>query len=234
MKTKSKILIIVFCIFIFLISDQIRVLANSTEVATETNLDVENLIDYINNLDLSSETIESISEKSQAISGDIKENATFKDYKLSDVIRIYKNFTSLANDLDLNIDFSIMNGSFTLKDKANGNSIFKGNIGEIKKYFQAIKGNTNLLTMEVLASIDNEELKSKIEEYINTEEEANEEILDEKEETEIDNKNIIENDNSQQLIDNNLATSKSSNMTIPISIVVIAFFVIVISYIKMR
>ena len=234
MKTKSKILIILFCIFIFLIADQIRVLANSTEVATESNLNIDNLIDYINNLDLSAETIENISEKSKAISGDIKENATFKDYKLSDVVRIYKNFTSLANDLDLNIDFSLINGSFTLKDKSNGNSIFKGNVGEIKKYFQAIKGNTQLLTMEVLANIDNEEIKSKIEEFISTDIEVNKDNLDEKEESKIDDKDIIENDNNQQLIDNNLATTKGSNITIPISIVAIAFFVIVISYIKLR
>ena len=234
MKTKSKILIILFCIFIFLIADQIRVLANSTEVATESNLNIDNLIDYINNLDLSAETIENISEKSKAISGDIKENATFKDYKLSDVVRIYKNFTSLANDLDLNIDFSLINGSFTLKDKSNGNSIFKGNVGEIKKYFQAIKGNTQLLTMEVLANIDNEEIKSKIEEFISTDIEVNKDNLDEKEESKIDDKDIIENDNNQQHIDNNLATTKGSNITIPISIVAIAFFVIVISYIKLR
>ena len=234
MKTKSKILIILFCIFIFLIADQIRVLANSTEVATESNLNIDNLIDYINNLDLSAETIENISEKSKAISGDIKENATFKDYKLSDVVSIYKNFTSLANDLDLNIDFSLINGSFTLKDKSNGNSIFKGNVGEIKKYFQAIKGNTQLLTMEVLANIDNEEIKSKIEEFISTDIEVNKDNLDEKEESKIDDKDIIENDNNQQHIDNNLATTKGSNITIPISIVAIAFFVIVISYIKLR
>lgn len=232
MKAQKKLLIIILGIFIFLICDQIRVSANSEKESIESNLNIENLIEYINNLDLSEEEIKNISEKSKLISEDIKGKSSFKDYKIKEVLKIYKNFNYMAKYLDLDIDFSIKNGDFTLKDKDNGNSIFKGNVSEIKKYFENIKNNTELLTMEVLANVENEDAKNKIEEVINSITDTNVETENYTQKVENDDKNIIESEKVS--VEDNLINTKANNMILPISILAVAFFVIVISYIKFR
>lgn len=243
MKNFKKILVIILIIAVFLIGDQIRVSANSNEDVLKSNLNIENLIEYINNLDLSEEEIENISEKSKTISQDIKEKASFKDYKITEVIKIYKNFTSISNTLKLNIEFSIKNGDFILKDKTNGNSIFKGNVSEIENYFNVIKNNTDLLITEVLANVDNESLKEKIEDviYENSNSDKNlrsNDNLSNNEETGIaeNNTNLkIENNEDIYSNENSLYSNKlSSNIIIPTSILVLAFFVIIISYIKFK
>lgn len=243
MRNSKKILVIILIISVFLIGNKIRVSANSNEEVLKYNLNIENLIEYINNLDLSEEEIENISEKSKTISQDIKEKASFKDYKITEVIKIYKNFTSISNTLKLNIEFSIKNGDFILKDKANGNSIFKGNVSEIENYFNVIKNNTDLLITEVLANVDNESLKEKIEDviYENSNSDKNlrsNDNLSNNEETGIaeNNTNLkIENNEDIYSNENSLYSNKlSSNIIIPTSILVLAFFVIIISYIKFK
>lgn len=243
MRNSKKILVIILIISVFLIGNKIRVSANSNEDVLKSNLNIENLIEYINNLDLTEEEIENISEKSKTISQDIKEKASFKDYKITEVIKIYKNFTSISNTLKLNIEFSIKNGDFILKDKANGNSIFKGNVSEIENYFNVIKNNTDLLITEVLANVDNESLKEKIEDviYENSNSDKNlrsNDNLSNNEETGIaenDTNLKIENNEDIYSNENSLYSNKlSSNIIIPTSILVLAFFVIIISYIKFK
>ena len=205
MKNFKKILVIILIIAVFLIGNKIRVSANSNEDVLKSNLNIENLIEYINNLDLSEEEIENISEKSKTISQDIKEKASFKDYKITEVIKIYKNFTSISNTLKLSIEFSIKNGDFILKDKANGNSIFKGNVSEIENYFNVIKNNTDLLITEVLANVDNESLKEKIEDVIYENDTSDENLrsndnLSNNEETEIaENNTNLKIENNEEI-----------------------------------
>ncbi|MGG7213803.1 hypothetical protein ACQPUY_09325 [Clostridium nigeriense] len=241
MKKYKKISIIILIMLVFLIGDQIGVYANSDEEVLKSNLNIENLIEYINNLDLSEEEIQNISDKSKTISNDIKVNASFKDYKLTDIIKIYKNFASMSNDLKLNIDFSIKNGDFTLKDKANGNSIFKGNVSEIKKYFEIIKNNTELLTTEVLANIDNETIKEILSEdnvdgsneNFSTNEDLS--VNEETETTKNNNYTTIEGEEDISINEKSSINNKlGSSMIIPTSILVLAFLVIIISYIKFR
>ncbi|MDV4151790.1 hypothetical protein R0131_13260 [Clostridium sp. AL.422] len=234
MKTNSKILLVVLGIFVFLIFDQIRVSANSAEEVIETNLGIETLIDYINELELTEEELEFISEKSKTISQDVKGKTAFKEYKITDIIRIYRNFTAMANSLNLNIDFSIKNGDFTLKDKSSGNSIFSGNVSKIKSYFSDIKNNTKLLSMDVLANIDNEDIADSKEEIINDDSNINKDDLDNTKQEENKNRNIIENVKENSSIEKSLGLGGTNDMIIPISILVIAFSVIVISYIKFR
>ena len=244
MKSSKKISFIILIVLVFLSGDQIRVSANSNEEVLKSNLNVENLIEYINNLDLTEEEIQNISEKSKTISEDIKEKASFKDYKLKEIIKIYKSFTSISNTLKLNIEFSIKNGDFILKDKANGNSIFKGNVSEIENYFNAIQNNTELLITEVLANIDNESLKEKIEDVIYENDTSDENLrsndnLSNNEETGIaeNNNNNIKIENNEEIysnVNNSYSNKFGSNMIIPTSILVLAFFVIIISYIKFK
>ena len=72
MKSKNKVLLVIFGIFIFLICDQIRFSAKSQEKVTDSNLSISNLMDSINNIDLPKEEFKSIAEHSKTISKDIK------------------------------------------------------------------------------------------------------------------------------------------------------------------
>lgn len=258
MKNYKKISIIILIMLVFLIGVQTRVSANSNEEVLKSNLNIENLIEYINNLDLTEEEVANISEKSKAISKDIKEKASFKDYKLTEIIKIYRNFTSMSKSLKLNIDFSMKNGEFSLKDKSNNNSIFKGNISEIKTYFNAIKNNTELLATEVLANIDNNALTEILETEIldNIDNEAliesieeliyentssyenlknNDNLINNKEVKAIQNENNDEDNGYIYNNESNLSSKKlGSNIIITISALVLVCFVIIISYIKFR
>ena len=72
MKSKNKVLLVIFGIFIFLICDQIRFSAKSKEKVIESNFNISNLMDSINNIHLPKEEIESIREHSKTITKDIK------------------------------------------------------------------------------------------------------------------------------------------------------------------
>ena len=174
MKIHKKISVVILIVLVFLIGNKTRAFANSNEEFFNSNLDIENLIEYINNLDLTEEEVTNISEKSKSITKDIKENASFNDYKLTEIIKIYRNFTSMSKSLKLKIDFSMKNGDFNLKDKSNNNSIFKGNISKIKAYFNVIKNNTELLKTEIFDNIDNKELT----EVLTTEVFANKDLVE--------------------------------------------------------
>lgn len=258
MKNFKKISVTILIILVFLIGVQSRASANSNEEILKSNLNIENLIKYINNLDLTEEEVANISEKSKAISKDIKEKASFKDYKLTEIIKIYRKFTSMSKSLKLNIDFSMKNGDFNLKDKSNNNSIFKGNISEIKTYFNAIKNNTELLATEVLANIDNEALKDLLETDIfnNIDNEAliesieeviyensisyeklknNDNLVNNEEVKVIQNENKDEDNKEIYNNESNLSKKKSgSNIIITIFVLVLICFLSIISYIKFR
>ena len=72
MKSKNKVLLVIFGIFIFLICDQIRFSAKSQEKVTDSNLSISNLMDSINNVDLPKEEIEDIRSRSKTLTKDIK------------------------------------------------------------------------------------------------------------------------------------------------------------------
>lgn len=132
MKKSKMLLFFMLGIFIFLIYDDIPISTNFTtspkaeDINSEIN--INKLVDYINNLELTDEEINEITEYSKTILEDIKGKTSFNDYKLKEILRTYKNFSSIANNLNLKIDFSIKNGDFTLKEKKDGNEIFIGNV----------------------------------------------------------------------------------------------------------
>ncbi len=72
MKSKNKVLLVIFGIVIFLICDQIRFSAKSQEKVTDSNLSISNLMDSINNVDLPKEEIEDIRSRSKTLTKDIK------------------------------------------------------------------------------------------------------------------------------------------------------------------
>lgn len=196
MKNSKKILIVVFIIAVILIGDKIRASASSFTNLLENNLSIDNLIEYINTLDISREEIDEVVDKGKEITDDVKGKESIKDYKITELLRIYKNVTAMAEGLRLDIDFSFKNGDFTLKEKSTKDPIFKGNISGIKSYYEAIKNNSDVLSLEVFSNIDNAEVvdyfKSSIEDELADNENINTEISNKKSDidSKIDNSTI--------------------------------------------
>lgn len=261
MKKSKVLLIIILCIFIFLILDKMRISMEITTLSKPEVVDskesIQNLIDYINNLELSKDDIDDISEKGKNITDAIKGKTAFKEFKLKEILSIYKNFNSIANKLNLKIDFSIKNGDFTLKDKFDGNNLFSGNIGNVKKYFKEIKENTDITTLDTFSSILGKDILDKVNEIMS--EDTNYDIISNQEinndqvsnyeenniatkDKEIDETNTTIND--IELLDeeknlnseNSVFTNNKSNfdMILPITILIVAFFIIIVSYIKFK
>lgn len=246
MKTSKKIVIIIFAINIFLISDIIRVSANTSKDLQSIGLNSQNFVEYINNLDINKEDIEEIVDKGKELSENIKDKTSIKDFKISELLNIYKEITSIANNLNLNIDFSLKDGNFDLKEKNKNEIIFKGNVNDLGKYFEFYKNNTQLFAKEVLGNIENKDILENIEEVV-------EEKLGDAKET-INNSSIIdesynENDVSKKDNQNKLSTNKEEKDTensflesnkgksgklFAIFILSGAFFTIIISYIKFK
>lgn len=249
MKKSKVLLIVILCIFVFLICDKIRISANLTTSSKSqnntSNTNIEDLINYINNLELTKDDVDEISEKGKNITEAIKGKTSFKEYNLKEILSIYKNFNSIANKLNLKIDFSMKSGDFSLKDKTNREDVFSGNIGDIKNYFKAIKENTNITTLEVYSSIFNTELLENLNEIINNNNELN--IISDTEinKEELNNEEIKQNEitDNNKLLDHNANNSENailikdnsnSDMIIPITILVVTFFIIIIAYIKFK
>ncbi|MDU5110808.1 MAG: hypothetical protein E6248_10190 [Clostridium sp.] len=239
MKNSKKILIVIFIIAVILIGDKIRASASSFTNLLENNLSIDNLIEYINTLDISREEIDEVVDKGKEITDDVKGKESIKDYKITELIRIYKNVTAMAEGLRLDIDFSFKNGDFTLKEKSTKNPIFKGNISGIKSYYEAIKNNSDVLSLEVFSYIDNTEVidnfKKSIEDEIDDNENIDTKVNDNKKsdiESELNNRSISEyNKANENLLTNN---NNSNPIILPIFLYIGCILTIIISYIKFK
>lgn len=241
MKKNKFLLLLILGIFIFLICCEIGISANfTTSPKSEyinSEINIEKLVDYINNLELTDEKINEITDNSKTIIEDIKGKTSFSDYKLKEILKIYKNFNTIANNLNLKIDFSIKNGNFTLKEKNDGNEIFMGNVSEVKKYFKFIKNNTAISSLEVFSKINNENLINNI--IDEASDKANNTITSDNEnyisKEDLNKNNITEEtlvENEVSSINNSLKSNES--FLIPTIILIVSFFIIIISYIKFK
>ncbi|GAA0759153.1 MULTISPECIES: hypothetical protein [Clostridium] len=246
MKSNKKLLTIIFIVIIFLLSAKISAYANTSNNFESMGLNSENFIEYINNLSIDKEDIENIIDKGKDLAEDVKDKTSIKEFSLAEILGIYKDATYIANNLNLNIDFSFKDGNFILKEKENNDTIFEGNINELGKYFDFYKNNLDLLAKEVLGSIDNKEIIENIEEVaedelgILKETSNNNEIISNKI---IDNKDTL-NDTKNESENNSLTASKEkivlennkrkSEIIFSIFILSGAFFTIAISYIKLK
>lgn len=240
MKNGKKILIVIFIIAVILIGDKIRASASSFTNLLENNLSIDNLIEYINTLDISREEIDEIVDKGKEITDDVKGKESIKDYKITELLRIYKNVTDMAEGLRLDIDFSFKNGDFTLKEKSTKDPIFKGNISGIKSYYEAMKNNSDVLSLEVFSNINNTEVLDYFKNSIENKLADNENIDNEINYT---NKSVIESkiNNNSTISENNkenenlLMNNDNTNSSIlPISIYIGCILTIIISYIKFK
>lgn len=232
MKKNKILLFLILGIFIFLICDDMSVSNNFTifpkseEISYEIN--IQDLIDYINSLELTEDNINEITEDSKTIIEDIKGKTAFSDYKIKEILKIYKSFNHIANNLNLKIDFSIKSGDFTLKEKKNGNEIFRGNVSEVKKYFKYIKDNTPISSLEVFSNMNNENIIDKVGDEITSDNENY-----------ISKEDLNENNiNEEILLENEVSTINTplkSNKNIIIStILIFSFFIILIAYINFK
>lgn len=241
MKKSKVLLFLILAIFIFLICDYMSVSDNfiispkSEEQSYEIN--IQDLIDYINSLELTEDKINEITEDSKTIIEDIKGKTAFSDYKIKEILKIYKNFNNIANNLNLKIDFSIKSGEFTLKEKKNGNEIFTGNVSEVKKYFKYIKDNTAISSLEVFSNIDNENLINNILDKVLSKE-SNTAISDSEKYT---NENDLNQNslNEEVLVENEVSSINNSSKNTKsffIQTIMLAalFFITITAYIKIR
>lgn len=241
MKISKKTAIIILAISIFLISDIIRVSANTSNDLKSIGLNCESFVEYMNNLDISKEEIEEIVDKGKELSENIKDKTNIKDFKISELINIYKEINLIANDLNLNIDFSFKDGNFNLKEKNRDDIIFKGNVNNLGEYFEFYKNNIQLFAKEVLGNIENKEILENIGDVVEEELGGSKETLnnvlmiDENEDTN-DSRNSEDQNKFSKNNESNYNESKKGNLGIVFSIFILtgAFFTIMISYIKFR
>lgn len=241
MKISKKTAIIILAISIFLISDIIRVSANTSNDLKSIGLNSESFVEYMNNLDISKEEIEEIVDKGKELSENIKDKTNIKDFKISELINIYKEINLIANDLNLNIDFSFKDGNFNLKEKNRDDIIFKGNVNNLGEYFEFYKNNIQLFAKEVLGNIENKEILENIGDVVEEELGGSKETLnnvlmiDENEDTN-DSRNSEDQNKFSKNNESNYNESKKGNLGIVFSIFILtgAFFTIMISYIKFR
>ena len=241
MKISKKTAIIILAISIFLISDIIRVSANTSKDLKSIGLNTESFVEYMNNLDISKQDIEEIVDKGKELSENIKDKTNIKDFKISELINIYKEISLIANDLNLNIDFSFKDGNFNLKEKNRDDIIFKGNVNNLGEYFEFYKNNIQLFAKEVLGNIENKEILENIGDVVEEELGGSKETLnnvlmiDENEDTN-DSRNSEDQNKFSKNNESNYNESKKGNLGIVFSIFILtgAFFTIMISYIKFR
>ena len=241
MKISKKTAIIILAISIFLISDIIRVSANTSKDLKSIGLNTESFVEYMNNLDISKQDIEEIVDKGKELSENIKDKTNIKDFKISELINIYKEINLIANDLNLNIDFSFKDGNFNLKEKNRDDIIFKGNVNNLGEYFEFYKNNIQLFAKEVLGNIENKEILENIGDVVEEELGGSKETLnnvlmiDENEDTN-DSRNSEDQNKFSKNNESNYNGSKKGNLGIVFSIFILtgAFFTIMISYIKFR
>lgn len=242
MKSSKKLLTIIFIVIIFLLSAKISAYANTSNNLESMGLNSENFIEYINNLSIDKEDIENIIEKGKDLAEDIKDKTSIKEFSLPEILGIYKDATYIANNLNLNIDFSFRDGDFILKEKENNDIIFEGNINELGKYFDFYKNNLDSLAKEVLGSIDNKEIIENIEEVVEDEfgvlKEAsnNNEIISNKFIDDKDTLNDTKNNRLSVSKENTVSENNKRKSEIIFSIFILsgAFLTIAISYIKFK
>ena len=178
----------------------------------------KNIETYLENLNISKEDINNITEEAKEVMGSIQDKNSISDFSFSEIWGLYKKTKSVAKDLNLDFGFSIANKSFTLKDKKNNNVLIEGSISDLEnyyyKYVAILKDKTlennkfkeNNLETNILKQDNNEkEIITKIEDENETPPKALEE-----------NKNSY-NNISEKKVDvnkNNVLENKDENISI--------------------
>lgn len=181
----------------------------------------ENIENYLENLNISKQDINNITEEAKEVMGSIQDKNSISDFSFSEIWRLYKKTKGVAKDLNLDFGFSIANKSFTLKDKKNNNVLIEGSIHDLENYYDKYVA---ILKDKALENNKYKEsnLETNISKQDNNEEEISTKIEDINEENKITPKASEENKNSynnifEKKVDvnkNNVLENKDKNISI--------------------
>ena len=142
----KKFFRIVLAIFLVLNMQMINTYCETLTLIEEKLEDVgilseysDNIINYINDLKISDEEASNILNKANNIISSIKEKENYSDFTFSELISIYGEVLNLAEGLNINIDLDLSTNEVVLKDKENKATLIKGDIGDVKKYYNNYK-----------------------------------------------------------------------------------------------
>ena len=178
----------------------------------------KNIETYLENLNISKEDINNITEEAKEVMGSIQDKNSISDFSFSEIWGLYKKTKSVAKDLNLDFGFSIANKSFTLKDKKNNNVLIEGSISDLENYYDKYVAILKDKTLENNKSKESN-LETNISKQDNNEKEIITKIEDEKEtlpKALEENKNSY-NNISEKKVDvnkNNVLENKDENISI--------------------
>lgn len=178
----------------------------------------KNIETYLENLNISKEDINNITEEAKEVMGSIQDKNSISDFSFSEIWGLYKKTKGVAKDLNLDFSFSIANKSFTLKDKKNNNVLIEGSISDLENYYDKYVTILKYKTLENNKSKESN-LETNISKQDNNEKEIITKIEDEKEtppKVSEENKNSY-NNISEKKVDvnkNNVLKNKDENISI--------------------
>lgn len=178
----------------------------------------ENIEKYLENLNISEEDINTLSEEAKEVIGTVQDKNSISDFSFSEILNLYKKTKNVAKDLNIDFDFSIANKSFTLKDKKNNNVLIEGSISDLENYYDKYVA---ILKDEALEN--NKSKKSNLQTNIPKQDNNEKEIITKiEDENETPPKALEENKNSYNNISekkvdvnkNNVLENKDENISI--------------------
>ncbi|MGM9979108.1 MAG: hypothetical protein ACI33J_09945 [Clostridium sp.] len=178
----------------------------------------ENIETYLENLNISKEDINNITEEAKEVMGSIQDKNSISDFSFSEIWGLYKKTKDVAKDLNLDFGFSIANKSFTLKDKKNNNVLIEGSISDLENYYDKY-----VAILKDKTSENNKSKESNLETNILKQDNNEKEIITKiEDENETPSKALEENKNSYNNISekkvdvnkNNVLENKDKNISI--------------------
>lgn len=169
----------------------------------------DNIISHINNLNLSKEELQKISEDIDNMILSIQNKESYNDFSFKEMINIYGEVLNIMDCLNINVDLDLDKKEVVLKSKDSKLTLIKCDINEAKKYYENYKQSP--FTIQ-----DYEELKSFIEDNSRTNKELeNENIYNNKFEnndnTYLNDKELIEDSKEEINTDDSIKNNKNFN-----------------------
>lgn len=198
----------------------------------------DNIINYINDLDLSDEEVKGILEDSKSVFSNIKDTKGYEDFTFSELVNIYGKALNIANDLNISINVDFSNKEIELIDKKSNLTLFKCDVNDAKKYYESYKEKPitseeyNQLISYISESVDRDSNESNsYDSYLNDEIRIDEKANSNESDSEIsENTNVKNTSNDSDNILNKTSTTRSKNINRTLSIIyIILFFCVIFS-----
>lgn len=145
----------------------------------------ENIITYIEALDLSNEDVSNIVTEIEDLKTNLIGKSTIRDFKFSELFSMYNRVKNIALDMGLVVDVVFSDKELILKDRKRKNVLFKGDIDrlyELYSNYNAKGYDKNEDLMLVYEEIKNTDIIKQVERIYDNEI-SNEYIVDNKQDT---------------------------------------------------